>query len=242
MPTGGRSTTWYAGFREPAHASLASVAAGRRGVARSMRGGLDLGGTKIQAVVTARGARVVGQARRNTPARGGPEVLVSDLAGAMRDAATAAGIDAGELESVGIGAPGASTPRRGRSCRWRTSRGSTGRFLWVRRLPRCWACRWRSATTSPSRSRPSGASAPGEGCARSSVCSGGRVSAEASSPTGDCSWAAARQERSATCAQRPAGAAATAVSAGVSRRTPAGGRSRRAPAARPGSGRRCCST
>ena len=35
-----------------------------------MRGGLDLGGTKIQAVVTARGARVVGQARGATrPAR-----------------------------------------------------------------------------------------------------------------------------------------------------------------------------
>jgi glucokinase len=71
-----------------------------------VRGGLDLGGTKIQAVVTARGARVVGQARRNTPARGGPEMVVADLAGAMRDAAAAAGIEAQELESVGIGAPG----------------------------------------------------------------------------------------------------------------------------------------
>ena len=56
-----------------------------------MRGWLDLGGTKIQAVVTARGARVVGQARRSTPARGGPEALVRDLVGTMRDAAVTAG-------------------------------------------------------------------------------------------------------------------------------------------------------
>jgi glucokinase len=71
-----------------------------------VRGGVDLGGTKIQAVVTARGARVVGQARRNTPLRGGPEVVVRDLVGAIRDAAAVAGVDARELESVGIGAPG----------------------------------------------------------------------------------------------------------------------------------------
>ena len=71
-----------------------------------MRAGLDLGGTKIQAVVTARGARVAGQARRNTPTRGGPEALVGELAGTVRDALAAAGADAGDLESIGIGAPG----------------------------------------------------------------------------------------------------------------------------------------
>jgi glucokinase len=71
-----------------------------------MRGGLDLGGTKIQAVVTVRGARVAGQARRNTPTRGGPEALVHELAGTISDAAAAAGVDPGELEFVGVGAPG----------------------------------------------------------------------------------------------------------------------------------------
>ena len=71
-----------------------------------MKGGLDLGGTKIQAVVTLRGARVVGQGRRNTPTRGGPEELVGDLVGALRDAAHDAGVEVHELESVGIGAPG----------------------------------------------------------------------------------------------------------------------------------------
>jgi len=78
-----------------------------------MRGGLDLGGTKIQAVVTTRGARVLGQGRRNTPSRGGPEALVHELAGTMADAAAAAGIDARELESVGIGAPGSIDAAKG---------------------------------------------------------------------------------------------------------------------------------
>ena len=38
-----------------------------------LRGGVDLGGTKIQAVVTGRAGRVVGQARRDTPRHGGPD-------------------------------------------------------------------------------------------------------------------------------------------------------------------------
>jgi glucokinase len=71
-----------------------------------MRGGLDLGGTKIQAVVTARGARVTGQARRNTPTRGGPDALVHELAGTLADAAAASGVGVQDLECVGIGAPG----------------------------------------------------------------------------------------------------------------------------------------
>ncbi len=71
-----------------------------------MRAGLDLGGTKIQAVVTTRAARVVGQARRNTPTHGGPEQVVRDLVTTLREAAADAGIDARELRSVGIGAPG----------------------------------------------------------------------------------------------------------------------------------------
>ena len=49
-----------------------------------MRAGVDLGGTKIQVVVTAKGARVVGQARRNTPLRGGPEVIVRDVVSTVR--------------------------------------------------------------------------------------------------------------------------------------------------------------
>ncbi len=78
-----------------------------------MRCGVDLGGTKIQVVVTARGARVVGQARRNTPVRGGPDALVRDIAETVREAAADAGATPGELESVGIGAPGSIDTKTG---------------------------------------------------------------------------------------------------------------------------------
>jgi glucokinase len=71
-----------------------------------VRGGLDLGGTKIQAVVTNRGARVVGHTRRDTPVHGGPGEVVRSLVQAMREAAATAGIELTELRSVGIGAPG----------------------------------------------------------------------------------------------------------------------------------------
>jgi glucokinase len=78
-----------------------------------LRGGLDLGGTKIQAVVTARGGKVVGQARRDTPRSGGPAAVARDLAVAMREAASAAGVRVNELAGVGVGAPGAVDPANG---------------------------------------------------------------------------------------------------------------------------------
>jgi glucokinase len=71
-----------------------------------LRGGVDLGGTKIQAVVTARGGRVVGHARRDTPRRGGPDAVTRDLALTIREAATDAGVRVNELAGVGVGAPG----------------------------------------------------------------------------------------------------------------------------------------
>jgi glucokinase len=82
-------------------------------VSRVLRGGLDLGGTKIQAVVTARGGKVVGQARRDTPRRGGPETVAHDLALAIREAATDAGVRVNELACVGVGSPGSVDTRSG---------------------------------------------------------------------------------------------------------------------------------
>ncbi|HEU4973886.1 MAG TPA: ROK family protein [Baekduia sp.] len=72
-----------------------------------MRGGIDLGGTKIQAVVAGADHRVLGQARRETPATGGPPDVVEALAGALREAAAQAGIATDQLAGVGVGAPGA---------------------------------------------------------------------------------------------------------------------------------------
>ncbi len=72
----------------------------------SMKGGLDLGGTKIQAVVTDGGATVLGQARRDTPRKGGPDAVVSELAAALREALDDAGVELTDLAGIGVGAPG----------------------------------------------------------------------------------------------------------------------------------------
>lgn len=72
----------------------------------TMRGGLDLGGTKIQAVVTDGAAKVLGRARRETPRQGGPEAVVFELAEALRAALDDAAVEPMGLAGVGVGAPG----------------------------------------------------------------------------------------------------------------------------------------
>jgi glucokinase len=78
-----------------------------------VKGGLDLGGTKIQAIVTNGGAEVVGRARRDTPRRGGPEAVVHELADALRGALDDAGVRPTALSGVGVGAPGSVDPASG---------------------------------------------------------------------------------------------------------------------------------
>lgn len=70
------------------------------------RAGIDLGGTKIQAVVVDAGNAVIGEDRRPTPTDGGPEQVAGAMAEAVRAAAGAAGVDAGALGGVGVGSPG----------------------------------------------------------------------------------------------------------------------------------------
>ena len=71
-----------------------------------LRGGIDLGGTKIQtAIVDGRG-NVVGQARQPTPTNGGPEDVTAAMAEALREAAKEAGVESGDLTGVGVGSPG----------------------------------------------------------------------------------------------------------------------------------------
>jgi glucokinase len=72
-----------------------------------IRGGIDLGGTKIQAVVVRDGADVLGSSRIPTPRTGGPVDVAQAMADAIRDAAEQAGADTGDLEGVGVGSPGA---------------------------------------------------------------------------------------------------------------------------------------
>jgi glucokinase len=74
---------------------------------RALRGGVDLGGTKIQAVVVDDDQHVLGQARRPTPAVGGPADVVAAIEEALREAADQASVDVASLSGIGIGAPGA---------------------------------------------------------------------------------------------------------------------------------------
>jgi glucokinase len=72
-----------------------------------MRGGVDLGGTKIQAVVVDESHAVVGQDRSPTPISGGPTAVVAAIADTLRGAAEAANLATISLERVGVGSPGA---------------------------------------------------------------------------------------------------------------------------------------
>ncbi|HEX6654378.1 MAG TPA: ROK family protein [Thermoleophilaceae bacterium] len=72
-----------------------------------IRGGIDLGGTKIQAVVVDDGGDVLGSSRMPTPTTGGPPDVAETMADAIRDAAKQADADTGDLEGVGVGSPGA---------------------------------------------------------------------------------------------------------------------------------------
>jgi glucokinase len=72
-----------------------------------IRGGIDLGGTKIQAVVVGDRGAVLGSARLPTPTTGGPPDVAATMADAVRQAADEAGAVPGDLEGVGVGSPGA---------------------------------------------------------------------------------------------------------------------------------------
>jgi glucokinase len=70
------------------------------------RAGVDLGGTKIQAVVVDGRNRVRGEARLETPQSGGPAAVVGAVAEAILSAASTAGIEGVDLLGAGVGSPG----------------------------------------------------------------------------------------------------------------------------------------
>jgi glucokinase len=71
-----------------------------------VRGGIDLGGTKIQAVVVNSAGRALADARVPTPSGGGPADVAAAMSLALREAAEEAGTDPGQLAGVGVGSPG----------------------------------------------------------------------------------------------------------------------------------------
>jgi glucokinase len=69
-------------------------------------GGIDLGGTKIQAAIVDEDHTVLGSARRPTPTTGGPAGVAAEMEFALRDAAKAAEVEPETLAGVGVGSPG----------------------------------------------------------------------------------------------------------------------------------------
>jgi glucokinase len=78
-----------------------------------LRGGIDLGGTKIQTAIVDAGGKVLGQSRRPTPTSGGPQGVADEMAAAMREAAGGAGVETTALVGVGVGSPGDADGKTG---------------------------------------------------------------------------------------------------------------------------------
>ena len=104
------------------------VGAVRGHVTGMARGGVDLGGTKIQAVVLDDEGTVLGDSRRPTPTEGGPPDAVAAIAAALREAAEAADVDPAALRGIGIGSPGDVDDRAGTVTSARNLPGWEGSF------------------------------------------------------------------------------------------------------------------
>ena len=93
-----------------------------------LRGGIDLGGTKIQTAVVTKTGIVKGEARRPTPTEGGPQDVADQRAAAMVEAADAAGVQTDSLAGVGVGSPGDADERTGDVAGARNLPGWEGSF------------------------------------------------------------------------------------------------------------------
>jgi len=86
--------------------SVIGAEAGASMSAMVARGGIDLGGTKIQAVLVDGKWNVLGSSRRPTPTTGGPGDVAEQMAETLREAALEAGMAPSELTGGGVGSPG----------------------------------------------------------------------------------------------------------------------------------------
>ena len=99
-----------------------------------LRGGIDLGGTKIQTVVVDESDRVLGESRRPTPTEGGPEDVAREMAAALREAAAQADVGTRDLAGVGVGSPGDADEKTGVVSGARNLPGWEGSFPLAERL------------------------------------------------------------------------------------------------------------
>jgi glucokinase len=105
-----------------------------------LRGGIDLGGTKIQAVVVSASNQVLGEARTATPTQGGPPAVTAALISTLSDAAKSAGVTSQELEGVGVGSPGSIDQASGTVSRAGNLPDWGGTFPLGERLQRALGC------------------------------------------------------------------------------------------------------
>jgi glucokinase len=75
--------------------------------------GVDVGGTKILAVVADRTGRVLGEVKHPTLGKQGPDAVIERIAAAARQALGRADADWTDLQAVGVGAPGPVDPVAG---------------------------------------------------------------------------------------------------------------------------------
>jgi len=98
------------------------------------RGGIDLGGTKVEAVVVDTRNKVLGSARKPTPTAGGPDDVATVLVQAVGEAAHAAGLEPAALRGVGVGSPGIVDPQTGSVSSARNLPGWNGTFALASQL------------------------------------------------------------------------------------------------------------
>jgi glucokinase len=96
--------------------------------ATGLRGGVDLGGTKIQAAVVDDAETVLGSAREPTPREGGPQDVADAIAETVTKAAHAAGVEPADLAAVGVGSPGTIDAQAGTVSNARNLPGWEGSF------------------------------------------------------------------------------------------------------------------
>jgi glucokinase len=78
-------------------------------------GGIDLGGTKIQAAVVDHGSdnKVLAAKRDQTPLKGGPKAIAARMASLMVETLEEAGLEISDLAGVGVGSPGSVDDKKG---------------------------------------------------------------------------------------------------------------------------------
>jgi glucokinase len=104
------------------------MATSTRSRTTTARGGIDLGGTKIEAIVVDPRNNVLGSSRRPTPTKGGPKDVAKQMIDAMGEACDAAGLEPNSLRGVGVGSPGVIDDETGAVSTARNLPGWNGSF------------------------------------------------------------------------------------------------------------------